>query len=222
MKRILKIFVALLLIIFLYKYETISNSVEYDTNLLPKYNGKDYIVINNNNPFFTNEDKKLEPFETYSELDSLGRAGVAYALISVDTMPTYKRESISMIKPSGFRISKYDFIDGEYLFNRCHLIGFQLAGENANPKNLITCTRQMNASTMLEFENKVANYVRRTKHHVLYRVTPVYNGDNLIATGIYMEALSIEDNKIKFNVFIFNVQDRIEIDYSNGFNRLIA
>ena len=137
-------------------------------------------------------------------------------------MPTEERGRIGMIKPSGWQTTKYDFIDGKYLYNRCHLIGYQLTGENDNEKNLITCTRFANASTMLEFENKVANYVKKTKNHVLYRVTPIFEGTNLVASGIQMEALSVEDKGrgIKFNVYVYNIQDGVTIDYKTGKSKL--
>ena len=195
----------------------------YNIGEIPKYTGESYIVINNNDPDFTEDDLSSKDFEEYSNLDYLGRCGVAYANISINTMPTEKRGSIGMIKPSGWHTIKYDIVDGKYLYNRCHLIGYQLAGENANEKNLITCTRQMNTEGMLQFENQVADYVKETKNHVLYRVTPIFENTNLVATGIQMEALSVEDNGvgIKFNVFVYNVQNGIEIDYANGDSKLI-
>lgn len=200
--------------------ETVSTSqtISYDIEQLPEYNGKYYVIINDNEPNFTDEEKTTTSFEQYSNLDSLGRCGVAYANISIDLMPTEKRGSIGMIKPSGWHTVKYDNIDGKYLYNRCHLIGYQLTGENANEKNLITCTRYMNTVGMLEFENKVASYIKETNNHVLYRVTPIFNGEDLLARGVQMEALSVEDNGkgIKFNVFVYNVQDGININYSNG------
>lgn len=189
---------------------------------LPEYSGSPYIVINNNEPDFDESYYETDYFEEYSGLDSLGRCGPAFANITVDLMPTSPRESIGMIKPTGWQTSKYDFIDNHYLYNRCHLIGFQLTGENANERNLITCTRYMNSVSMLEFENKVKNYIVKTKNHVLYRVTPIFEDDNLLATGVQMEAYSIEDKGrgIKFNVFIYNVQDGVEIDYKTGKNKL--
>lgn len=190
---------------------------------LPEYNGDEYIVINQNNPEFSEKDKKnINSFEKYSSLDMLGRAGVAYANVGKDLMPTSKRGSIGMIKPSGWHTVKYDNIEGKFLYNRCHLIGFQLTGENANEKNLITCTRNMNANTMLKFENKVAEYINKTNNHVLYRVSPIYEKTNLLATGVQIEAYSVEDNGkgIKFNVFVYNVQDNIEIDYKTGDSKL--
>lgn len=195
-----------------------TETVSYDINKIPEYSGNAYVIIDNNKPNFTEEDKTTTSFEQYSNLDTLGRCGVAYANISTDTMPTEERGSIGMIKPSGWHTIKYDNVDGKYLYNRCHLIGYQLTGENANEKNLITCTRYMNTVGMLEFENKVASYVKETNNHVLYRVTPMFNGNDLLARGVQMEALSVEDNGrgIEFNVFIYNVQDGINIDYSNG------
>lgn len=197
--------------------------ISYDISKIPPYSENPYIIINDNIPNFREEDYSKKPFEIYSELDSLGRCGVAFANIGKELMPTEERGSIGMIKPSGWQTVKYDIIDGKYLYNRCHLIGYQLTGENANPKNLITCTRYMNTVGMLEFENKVASYIKETNHHVLYRVTPIYNGNNLLALGVEMEAYSIEDNGkgVQFHVFIYNVQDGIEINYQNGESKLI-
>jgi len=157
-------------------------------------------------------------------LDYLGRAKTAFANVSKETMPIEKRGSIGMIKPSGWHTVKYDIIDGKYLYNRCHLIGYQLTGENANEKNLITCTRQMNTKGMLQFENQVADYIKETNNHVLYRVTPVFEDNNLVATGVQMEGYSVEDHGegIEFNVFVYNVQDGIEIDYKTGESKLIG
>lgn len=188
----------------------------YEKDNIPDYNGKDYVILNNNKPKFKESELNTKAFERYSNLDHLGRAGVAIANISVDLMPTEKRGSIGMIKPSGWHTIKYDIVDGKYLYNRCHLIGYQLTGENANEKNLITCTRYMNTVSMLKFENEVAKYIKETKHHVLYRVTPVYKDDNLLASGVIMEAQSIEDKEISFNVFVYNVQKGIQIDYKTG------
>ena len=190
----------------------------YDLEEIPEYNGNGYIYLNNNIPNFNDEDKNAETFEYYSKLDNLGRCGVAYANISKDTMPTEEREDISHIEPSGWQTVQYDIVSGKYLYNRCHLIGYQLTGENANDENLITCTRYMNATTMLQFENEVSNYIEETSNHVLYRVTPYYEGDNLVAKGVQMEAYSIEDNGegIQFNIFVYNVQPGITIDYKTG------
>ncbi len=194
----------------------------YNIEEIPQYNGVDSIIINNNKPFFTESDYKNESYESYSEFDSLGRCGVAVANIGVDLMPTSERGSIGMVKPTGWHTVKYDIVDGKYLYNRCHLIGYQLTGENANQQNLITCTRQMNTKGMLTHENQVAEYIRNTNNHVLYRVTPIFEGENLVATGVEIEAYSIEDNGegLEFNVFVYNVQDGIEIDYLTGESKL--
>lgn len=195
----------------------------YNISEIPKYSGRAYVILNNNEPNFSEEDYNAPYNEKYSELDSLGRCGSAFAKIGIDTMPTEKRGSIGMIKPSGWHTIKYDIVDGKYLYNRCHLIGYQLTGENANIKNLITCTRYMNTEGMLPFEDQVAEYVKNTNNHVLYRVTPVFEGNNLVATGVVMEAKSVEDNGkgISFNIFVYNIQDGIEIDYSNGDSKLV-
>ena len=195
----------------------------YDMSNVPQYSGNSYVVLNNNKPNFTDEDYLKGSFEEYSELDTLGRCGVAYANVSVDTMPTEERGSIGQIKPSGWHTVKYDIVNGKYLYNRCHLIGYQLTGENANPKNLITCTRSMNTEGMLEFENQVADYIKETNNHVLYRVTPIFEENNLVASGVQIEASSVEDKcgDICFNVYVYNVQDGIEINYSNGDSHLL-
>jgi DNA-entry nuclease len=197
-------------------------SVSYNLSEIPEYSGEAYVIINDNEPFFTESDYTTESYERYSDLDSLNRCGVAIANIGVDLMPTEERGSIGMIKPSGWHTIKYDIVDGKYLYNRCHLIGYQLTGENANEKNLITCTRYMNTIGMLQFENQVANYIKETNNHVLYRVTPIFEEENLVATGVEMEAYSIEDNGegVKFNVFVYNVQDGITIDYKTGDSKL--
>ena len=190
----------------------------YNLGEIPEYNESSYVIINNNVPFFEQKDLTTKSYEKYSDHDKLGRCGVAIANVGIDLMPTEPRGSIGMVKPSGWHTVKYDNVDGKYLYNRCHLIGYQLTGENANEKNLITCTRYMNTVGMLKFENMVAEYVKRTGNHVLYRVTPIYKGNNLLASGVEMEALSIEDNGegIKFNVYVYNVQDGIVINYANG------
>lgn len=194
----------------------------FDLSSIPAYSGSPYFVVNNNEPFFSNSDYTTEAFEYYSELDALGRCGVAYANICKELMPTEERGEIGSVKPSGWVQNKYDFVDGKYLYNRCHIIGFQLAGENANEKNLITGTRYMNVDGMLPFENMVDDYVDETENHVLYRATPVYEGDNLLAAGVLLEAWSIEDegDGICFNVFCYNVQPGVTIDYSTGENWL--
>lgn len=182
------------------------------------YSGELYAVINNNIPFFPKTTDATESFETYAELDSLGRCGTACANVGQDLMPTEPRGEIGQVRPSGWHTVKYDGIDGNYLYNRCHLIAYQLAGENANERNLITGTRSFNASGMLPFEEMVGDYVRETNHHVLYRVTPMYHGNNLVANGVLMEAWSVEDDGagICFNVFVYNVQPGIVIDYATG------
>lgn len=184
------------------------------------YNGEDVIVLNNNVPNFSEAEKKnVTPYEYYSPLDGLGRCGVCYAVVCKETMPTEERGNIGDVKPTGWQTVKYnDLVDGNYLYNRCHLIGFQLTGENANTSNLITGTRHMNADSMLTYENMIANYVRGTNKHVLYRVTPYFAGNNLLATGVQMEAYSVEDGGqgVSFNVYCFNVQKGIGINYANG------
>lgn len=194
--------------------------IENDITLenLPEFSGAAYIELNDNKPNFTKEDYTTKAFEYYSELDSDGRCGVAYANICKEIMPTEKRGEIGMVKPSGWHTVKYDIVDGKYLYNRCHLIGYQLAGENANEKNLITGTRYLNIEGMLPFENKVADYVNDTGNHVLYRVTPVFDDDDLVAKGVEMEGWSVEDQGegISFHVFAYNSQPGITIDYENG------
>ena len=200
----------------------ITEEQSYNIGQIPEYSGKAYVTIKNNKPNFKEEDKTTKSFEKYSNLDSLNRCGVAYANVSKETMPTEERGRIGMIKPSGWHTVKYNNVDGKYLYNRCHLIGYQLTGENANEKNLITCTRYMNTVGMLEFENKVANYVKETNNHVLYRVTPIFEGNNLLASGTQMEAYSVEDqgNGISFNVYVYNIQEGITIDYKTGESQL--
>ena len=204
------------------EYGSIDNvSVNTDVNTsfnnsIPEYAGEPYIILNNNVPLF--EEYSLEEYELYSPLDDLGRCGVAEANICPNLMPTEERGEIGMIKPAGWHTVKYDCVDGKYLYNRCHLIGFQLAGENANEKNLITGTRYLNVVGMLPFENEIADYVHKTGSHVMYRVTPVYNGGNLLCDGVIMEALSVEDKGegVCFSVFCYNVQPGVVIDYSTG------
>ena len=180
------------------------------------------IILNNNVPEFYEEDLATKSFEQYSELDELGRCGVAFASIGIDIMPTEERESIGQIKPTGWQTVKYDCVDGKYLYNRCHLIGYQLTAENANEKNLITGTRYMNVEGMLPFENMVAEYIKETRNHVLYRVTPIFKGDNLVASGVQIEAESVEDKgkEISFNVYVYNNQPGILIDYLTGKSEL--
>ena len=190
---------------------------------IPAYTSSPYVEVNHNIPFFTEEELKSEEYESYSGLDYLGRCGPAMAMIGIDMMPTQKRGSISMVKPTGWHLAKYDFIDGKYLYNRCHLIAYELSGENANLQNLITGTRYMNVVGMQPFEDKTAWYILRTGNHVLYRCTPIFEGDNLLATGVLLEARSIEDHGegICFNVFFYNVQPNIKIDYQTGDHQLV-
>ncbi len=183
---------------------------------LPAYTGEPSVVINNNQPDFTESDLTTTSFEHYSDLDALGRCGVAYACIGKDLMPTGERESIREIHPTGWHAVKYAGIDQDYLYNRCHLIAYSLAGESANEKNLITGTRYLNNEGMNPYEVLVAQYIDRTAHHVLYRVTPVFEGNNLVASGVEMEALSVEDDEISFHVYCFNVQPGVTIDYATG------
>lgn len=198
--------------------DLVNNNSYVSLDAIPAYDGKAYVAVNNNEPFFTDSDMITTAFENYSDLDSLGRCGVAYANICKDIMPTEERGKIGMIKPSGWHTVKYDVIKDRYLYNRCHLIGYQLAGENANPKNLITGTRYLNVEGMLPFENLVADYVNNTGNHVLYRVTPMFSGSNLVANGVLIEAKSVEDNGggILFNVYCYNVQPGVGINYENG------
>ena len=198
--------------------DLVNNNSYVSLDAIPAYDGKEYVAVNNNEPFFTDSDMTTTAFENYSDLDSLGRCGVAYANICKDIMPTEERGKIGMIKPSGWHTVKYDVIKDRYLYNRCHLIGYQLSGENANPKNLITGTRYLNVEGMLPFENLVADYVNNTGNHVLYRVTPMFSGSNLVANGVLIEAKSVEDNGggILFNVYCYNVQPGVGINYENG------
>lgn len=191
---------------------------------IPPYSGSPYTAINNNKPYFTSENLTTASFETYSPLDSLGRCGTAFSCIGRDLMPTEERGSIGQVKPSGWHTVKYDNVDGKYLYNRCHLIGYQLTAENANEKNLITGTRYLNVEGMLPFENMTADYIKETNNHVLYRVTPVFSGNNLLADGVIMEGFSVEDNGagICFNVFAYNVQPGISINYATGESSLQA
>ena len=204
--------------------EPAASAVSFDLASVPAYSGSPYVKLYGNEPQFTDSDKARGGFEEYSPLDSLGRCGVAFALIGTETMPTEERGSIGSVKPSGWHTVRYNgVVDGNYLYNRCHLIGYQLAGENANTKNLITGTRYLNVEGMLPFEDKVANYVERTGNHVLYRVTPVFDGSNLVANGVQMEAWSVEDGGkgVSFNVFCYNVQPGISINYATGDSALV-
>ncbi len=185
---------------------------------IPAYAGEPYVIINDNIPAFQSTDLVTQSYEYYSDLDELGRCGTAVSCIGQDLMPTEKRGSIGMVKPTGWQTVKYDFVDGKYLYNRCHLIGYQLTAENANEKNLITGTRSLNVDGMLPFENMTADYIKETGNHVLYRVTPLFEGSELVARGVFMEAQSVEDNGagIQFYVFCYNVQNGVVIDYASG------
>ncbi len=185
---------------------------------VPAYSGSAYTVINVNVPFFTDSEITTSSYESYSNLDSLGRCGVAMACVGQDIMPTESRGSIGSVKPTAWHTVKYDCVNGNYLYNRCHLIAYELTGENANARNLITGTRYMNVSGMLPFENLVADFVKETGYHVMYRVTPIFEDNNLLASGVLMEALSVEDSGagIQFCVYCYNVQPGIIINYANG------
>ena len=188
---------------------------------IPPWSGEAYVAVNGNVPFFVEEEYTTESYEFYSELDELGRCGMTMACIGTDIMPTEERGNIGSVKPSGWQSVKYDCVDGKYLYNRCHLIGFQLCGENANKRNLITGTRYLNIEGMLPFEDMVADYVKETENHVLYRVTPIFNGDDLVAEGVLLEGWSVEDNgeDICFCVYAYNAQPGIIIDYATGDSR---
>ena len=193
-----------------------------DVGEVPPYTGHSYVVINHNQPLFGEDELEAQPFEFYSELDWLGRCGYAMACIGRELMPTEERESISSVTPSGWVQVQYDVVGGSNLYNRCHLIGFQLTGENANERNLITGTRYLNVDGMLPYENMVADYIRETGNHVLYRVTPIYQNNNLEASGVQLEARSVEDRGegICFHVYLYNVQPGVVIDYATGESRL--
>lgn len=198
-----------------------SDSESYVTvDDVPAYSGEPYVEVNDNQPEFTEEELTTVSYEDYSELDELGRCQSAEACIGQDLMPTETRESISSVKPTGWKNKSYDTVDGGYVYNRCHLIGFQLTGENANEENLITGTRYMNVEGMLPFEDEVAAYIKETDNHVMYRVTPVFEGDDLVASGVQMQAESVEDDGvgISFNVYVYNVQPYVVIDYKTGEN----
>lgn len=212
--------VTITVVFYISRYANHTSEIDY-----PDYTGEPYVVMNSNIPYFTEEDKTTQTFEKYSDLDYLGRCGVAFANVSKDTMPTEERGQIGMIKPSGWHTVKYPkIIEDLYLYNRCHLVAWCLSGENANEKNLITGTRYMNIEGMLPFEEKVARYIDETGNHVLYRVTPIYEENNLVASGVVMEGYSVEDKGagIQFCVYCFNVQPGIEIDYRNGESKIIS
>ncbi len=202
-----------------------SNEGYFDYSKIPAFDGENpYVVVNDNNPFFEKEQLTDKSFESYGELDNKGRCTVVCANVGKDIMPTEDRGSIGSVKPSGWHTQKYDCVDGKYLYNRCHLIGYQLTGENANECNLITGTRYLNIEGMLPFENLIADYVKETDNHVLYKVSPIFLGDELVARGVHMQAYSIEDDGegVCFNIFAYNVQPDIEIDYLTGESRYIG
>lgn len=194
------------------------DSQSFSLDMVPSFSGAAYVAVNGNVPFFTTSELTTQAFETYSTLDDLGRCGVAVACIDQSMMPTEERGSIGQVKPSGWHTVKYDNVDGKYLYNRCHLIGHQLTGEDANKQNLITGTRYLNIEGMLPFENMVADYVKETGNHVMYRVTPIFEDNNLVASGVLMEGYSVEDNGagISYCVYAYNAQPGITIDYATG------
>ena len=214
--------VVLLIVVSAVRWYLTPPAETYSMENIPPYDGTPYVVLNDNQPSFTAEDMTDVSYEFYSDLDELGRCGVTEACIGRDLMPTEKRGDISSVKPTGWVQNQYDWVDGKSRWNRCHLIGFQLAGENANECNLITGTRYLNVEGMLPFENLVADYVKETDNHVLYRVTPAFQGTELVARGVQMEAYSVEDSGdgVCFNVFCYNVQPGVEIDYATGDNWL--
>ena len=216
------IFVLVILAAGFFLNNTDQPETSFSLEDIPPFSQNAFVVINNNQPSFTTEDLKSEAYEFYSDLDDLGRCGYTMACIGKELMPTEEREGIGHIKPSGWNQAQYDCVDGNNLYNRCHLIGFQLTGENDNEKNLITGTRYMNVEGMLPFENMVADYIKETNNHVLYRVTPIYKGNDLVASGVQLEAKSVEDNGegICFHVFVYNNQPGVIINYADGSSRL--
>ncbi len=223
MKKLLSLFLILCVLCGCMRLEPsagVSSSQQgdayYTMETLPDYSGAPYVKLEGNQPQFDESQFNQESYEFYTDLDQLGRCGTCYANIGQDLMPTEQRESISSVHPSGWVQAQYDFVDGKSLYNRCHLIGFQLTGENANDHNLITGTRYLNVEGMLPFENQVAAYIRETGHHVLYRVTPDFQGSELVARGVVMEAASVEDDVIRFHVYCYNVQPGVEINYETG------
>ena len=200
-----------------------TTSSTFTLDEIPNYSDSPYVEINNNIPDFNSGQKtSTKSYEEYGKLDSLGRCTYAISCVGKDLMPTEERGAIGSVKPTGWQIAKYDFIDGKYLYNRCHLIGYQLTGENANECNLITGTRYLNIDGMLPFENDIADYIDITNNHVLYEVTPIFKGNNLVANGVHMQAYSVEDDGkgICFNIYCYNVQPGVDIDYATGDNKL--
>ena len=225
MKQLSRAVLSLLLLLPLTACQILQSTPQPSISLesVPAYAGEPYVELEDNVPSFTQEELEAFPVEEYSPLDLLGRCGVARATVGLDTMPTEERGEIGQVKPSGWHTVRYDdLVDGKYLYNRCHLIGFQLAGENANEENLITGTRYLNVDGMLPFENLVADYVEDTGNHVYYQVTPVFEEGELVARGVQMEALSVEDGGegVCFNIYAYNVQPGVVIDYATGESRL--
>ena len=222
MKRLTNTLLSLLLLLSLAacQFQTAQNSISLEE--VPAYDGEAYVELEGNVPTFTQEELEQFPVEEYSPLDLLGRCGAAQATVGLDTMPTEERGEIGQVKPSGWQLAKYDCVDGKYLYNRCHLIGYQLTGENANEENLITGTRYMNVEGMLPFEDLVADFVKETGYHVLYRSTPIFDGDDLVASGVRMEAWSVEDqgDGVCFDVYVYNCQPGVVIDYATGDSHL--
>lgn len=215
------VFVVILIITAARSFFDVDTAAERDIitiDQIPAYSGSAYVEINGNVPAFGEIDQELDVYEEYDDLDSLGRCTQAAACVSPLLMPTEDRGDISSVKPTGWHSVRSDFVDGKSLYNRCHLIGYQLTGENANERNLITGTRYMNVEGMLPFENLIADYIKETENRVLYRVTPIFEGEELVARGVQMEAWSIDDNGegVCFNVFCYNVQPGVEIDYATG------
>lgn len=198
--------------------QSVSSDADFQLSDVPAYSGEAYVAVHDNIPYFSTEDLSADSFETYGQRDSLGRCTTAWACVGQDLMPTEDRGSIGQVKPTGWHTVKYDCVDGKYLYNRCHLIGYQLTGENANEDNLITGTRYLNTEGMLPFENLTADYIKETGNHVAYRVTPVFEGDNLLASGVLMEGWSVEDDGagVCFCVYAYNVQPGVELDYATG------
>lgn len=217
------IVVAVAISCFVAQSENSDRNASISIDDLPAFSDKPYVVVNNNIPEFQEDEITGNTYECYSELDALNRCGYAIACIGIDGMPTEERGSIGQVKPSGWQTVKYDVVDGKYLYNRCHLIGYQLTGENANECNLITGTRYLNVEGMLPFENMVADYVKETGKHVMYRVTPVFSGNELVARGVQIEALSVEDDGagISFNIYAYNNQPGVTIDYATGDSTLM-
>lgn len=216
MKRVIRKIECIVWIVLLFLTTSVPIYAEMDQ--IPAYSNSPYTIIDDNHPSFSSSELDPTSKKVFQPLDSLGRTQSAFAVIGLDLMPTKKRSSIGMVKPSGWHLVKYDCVQGKYLYNRCHLIGYQLCGENANEKNLITGTRYLNVQGMLPFENQIADFVEATEYHVADRVTPIYEGDNLLASGVHMEAQSIEDDGsgLSINVYCYNVQPGVNINYTNG------